>query len=87
MTALFENLLDNSLDEIKHSLPENYEVDDVDWDDAEDIFQIPVFDTSTFEKATKGPVDRFRFYRLPGESDEQLIDRWDAALHEFTQRW
>lgn len=87
MTALFENLLDNSLDEIKHSLPENYEIDDVDWDDQEDGFVIPVFDTSTFESCQKGPVDRFRFYRMAGESDEQLTERWSEKIQQFTANW
>lgn len=84
MTTLFDNLLDKSLELIQQYLPEDHEIDDVSWSGEEDIFQIPVFDVSEFPGRQ---VDRFRFYRLTGETDEELSDRWQNEINEFINSW
>ena len=84
MTIMFENLLDNSIDLISQYLPEDHEIDDVSWDDQEQIFQICVFDVSEFPGRM---VDRFRFYRLPGETDDELSNRWQREIDEFNSSW
>ena len=84
MTNLFETLLNKSVELIPQYLPEDHEIDDVAWDDQEQIFQICVFDVSEFPGRQ---VDRFRFYRLPGETDDELIDRWNREIDEFNSSW
>lgn len=84
MTTLFENLLDNSIELIRQYLPEDHEIDDVAWSEEEEIFQVPVFDVSKFPGRQ---VDRFRFYRLPGESDEELSNRWEEEINAFNSSW
>lgn len=88
MTTLFENLLDQSTELIKQYLPEDYEIDDVAWDPNGDKFQVLVFDASTMENYHKGPVDRFLFYRLSWEyNDEDVIKRWEREINEFNHSW
>lgn len=84
MTTLFDNLLDKSLELISQYLPEDHEIDDVAWSDTEEIFQIPVFDVSQFPGRQ---VDRFRFYRLPDETDEELSNRWQEEINAFNSSW
>lgn len=84
MTTLFENLLDNSIELIRQNLPEDHEIDDVAWSETEEIFQIPVFDVSQFPGRM---ADRFRFYRLPGETDEELSNRWQEEINAFNSSW
>lgn len=84
MTTLFENLLDNSIELIRQNLPEEHEIDDVAWSETEEIFQVPVFDVSQFPGRM---VDRFRFYRLPGETDDDLSNRWQEEINVFNSSW
>lgn len=84
MTTLFENLLDNSIELIRQHLPEDHEIDDVAWSETEEIFQVPVFDVSQFPGQQ---VDRFRFYRLAGETDEEVAERWDQEITQFNNSW
>ena len=87
MTTLFENLLDQSTELIKQYLPEDHEIDDVAWDPNSDLFQIPVFDVSTIESSMRGPVDRFRFYRMSWETDDEVVERWQREIDEFNHSW
>lgn len=80
MTTLFENLLDNSIELIRQSLPEDHEMDDIAWAETDDIFQIPIFDVSKFPGRL---VDRFRFYRFPSETDEECGERWQREINAF----
>ena len=84
MTNLFDALFDKSCELILQNLPEDHEIDDISWNDEEEIFQIPVFDVSQFPGRM---VDRFRFYRLPGETDEELSNRWQEEINAFNSSW
>ena len=84
MTTLFDALFDKSCELIFQNLPEDHEIDDIAWNDEEEIFQIPVFDVSQFPGRM---VDRFRFYRLPGETDEELSNRWQKEINVFNSSW
>lgn len=85
MTTLFENLFDNSIDMINTRLPDNYEVDDVAWDEENDRFRIPVFEVS--DPGRWVPEDAFWFYRYPEETNEEAADRWQREIDEFIQKW
>ena len=93
MTTLFENMLDNAIDQINSSLNsldndhEVYEVDDVTWSETEDIFQIPVFRFWFTDRHNSEQVDRFRFYRRAGETDEEVSERFVQELNEFCRSW
>lgn len=84
MTTLFENLLDNSIELIRQSLPKDHEIDDVAWSETDDLFQIPVFDVSTFPGTQ---VDRFRFSRWRDETDEECGERWQREINAFNNSW
>ena len=84
MTTLFDALFDKSCESILQNLPEDHEIDDISWNDEEEIFQVPVFDVSQFPGRM---VDRFRFYRLPGETDEELSNRWQEEINAFNSSW
>lgn len=84
MTKTLEQLFDKSCELIHQYLPEDYEIDDVAWSEEEEIFQIPVFDVSEFPGRQ---VDRFRFYRLTGETDEDMIRRWQTEINAFNSSW
>lgn len=80
-------MMDLSAERIRPYLPEDYEMDDMAWDEDHEIFQICVFDASRPDFDNRGPADRFRFYRKPGETDEELMDRWNRELQEFCESW
>ena len=85
------NLMELSAERIRPYLPDMYEMDDMECDEDEEIFQISVFDCSRPDFVdgfiSHGPADRFRFYRQAGETDEELMDRWNRELQEFCESW
>ena len=89
----YRQLMELSEERIRPYLPDMYEMDDMDFDEDEEIFQISVYDCSRPEFAENdgfidyGPADRFRFYRMPGETDEALMERWNRELQEFCESW
>ena len=89
MTTLFENLLDNAIDQINSSLNhlDDHEVDDVTWSETEDIFQIPVFRFWFTDRPNSKQIDRFRFYRRAGETDEEVSERFVQELNRFCENW
>ena len=93
MTTLFENMMDNAIDQINSSLNsldndhEVYEVDDVAWSETEDIFQVPVFRFWFTDRPNSEQVDCFRFGRRAGETDEEVSERFVKELNEFCSSW
>ena len=81
----YAELMDLSAERIQPYLPEDYEMDDMSYDEDGAIFQICVFDVSTPDP--KGPADRFRFYRQPGETEDEMMDRWDREVQDFAESW
>lgn len=88
------NLMELSQERIRQYLPEDYEMDDMGWDEEEEIFQICVFDVSKPPRTDAfgslietGPVDRFRFYRHAEETEEEVMERWNRELQEFCDSW
>lgn len=79
-----QRLIDIATDEIKHSLPENYEIDDIDWQD--DALTIRVFDVSTIESSMKA-VDSFRFQYRSSECAQDNADRFWDELDTFCEYW
>ena len=80
-------LMELSAERIRPYLPEDYEMDDLGWDEDREIFQICVFDCSRPDFDNRGPADRFRFYRQAGETDEELMDRWNREVQKFAESW
>lgn len=78
----FGDLLDLAIERVKPYLPENIEIDDVGWGDG--IFQICLFDVSRFPGRL---VDRFRFFRNAGETEEELIQRFDEEVDSYAKGW
>ncbi len=78
----FGHLLDVAIDRIKPCLPEFHEIDDVSW--GEDAFQLHVIDAEKFPGRT---VDRFLFIRNPGESDDDVMERFNEAVAEYARSW
>lgn len=87
MTTLFENMIDNAIDQINNALPDDHEVDDVAWSETEDLFQVPVFRFWFTTKPMSEQVDRFRFYRHTDETDEEVSERFTKELNEFCDSW
>lgn len=86
MTTLCEKLLEQSLERIRQHLPEDCEMDDIGWNEEAEIFQICVFDVSALENSMRGAIDRFVFYRIKGETDEEMTERWNRKLQAFCER-
>lgn len=87
-------LMELSQERIRQYLPENYEMDDMAWDEDLEIFQICVFDVSKPPRVDAnghlietGPADRFRFFRHVGETEGETMERWSLELQEFCERW
>ena len=87
-------LMELSMERIRPYLPEDYEMDDTGWDEDQEIFQICIFDVSKPPRTdafgnliVTGPADRFRFYRQAGETDDQLMDRWNREVQKFAESW
>lgn len=83
----FWRLMNLAAERIRQYLPKNYEMDDNECDEENEIFQICIFDSTSFESYYRGPADRFRFYRYNGESDKEMINRWNREVNEFCERW
>ena len=88
------NLMELSQERIRQYLPEDYEMDDTSWDEEQEIFQICVFDVSKPPRTdafghmiNSSPADRFRFYRNAGETEEEVMDRWNRELQAFCESW
>lgn len=80
----YEQLFERAQDDISHSLPDPYEVDDTEM--GEDSFTVRVFDTSSPESSTR-PVDSFRFGRNAGETDTETMERFWKELDQFIMNW
>lgn len=76
-------LMELAAERIRPYLPDMYELDDFSW--GEDIFQIRVFNCSRPE--LYHPVDTFRFGRDSGESDEEMMARFDRKVQNFAESW
>lgn len=75
-------LLDNAISQIRQYLPDQYEIDDISWD--ETMFQICIFDVAKFPGRL---ADRFRFGMHPEETEEELITRFNDRLTEYCKSW
>lgn len=79
------NLMEIAEERIRQYLPEDYEMDDLQWCD--DGFQISIFCVRTIEDHMKGAVDRFRFFLHRDETDEESAERFNRELQKFTEGW
>ena len=79
----FDNLMQMAMDRIKPYLPDMYEMDDCSW--GEGFFQICVFDCR--KPGLSSPVDRFRFRRYAGETDDEVMKRFDNEVDNYTTGW
>lgn len=84
MKINYTQLFERAEDEIAHSLPEMYEIDDTDL--GEDSFTIRIFDVSSIESSMH-PVDRFGFGRNAGETDTETMNRFWEELDRFIKNW
>ena len=78
-------LMEIAEERIQQYLPEDYEMDDLQWCD--DGFQISVFDVSMIEIYQKGPAGIFRFFLSKCETDEENTERFNRQLQEFAESW
>lgn len=79
----FGDLMELAMERIKPYLPDDYEMDDCSWGDG--IFQIKVFCVSDFGNLTAS--DRFRFFRLAGETDDEVVARFDTEVKRYANGW
>ena len=79
----FGDLMEMAMERIKPYLPEDYEMDDCSWGDG--IFQIKVF----YVKDCGNPsaADRLRFIRRAGETDEEVMERFNSEIQKYAEGW
>lgn len=80
-----DNLMETAIAMVQKHLPEDYEVDDVQW--CEDGFQFDIYYVRTIDAYNRGPVDRFRFFLSKDETDEENAERFNSRLNEFCEGW
>ena len=76
--------LDKAVELVRPYIPENHEVDDLQW--CEGGIQFCVFDCSTMESSEK-PVDRFRFFTRSDESETENEIRFYEEIQRFIDSW
>ena len=84
-TEEIQKLIDVSSRRIKQYLPEDYEIDDISWNDTG--FVLHIFNVRTIEEYQKGPVDRFLFFLSKSETETENMERFERKLQEFAWNW
>lgn len=79
----FGDLMETAMERVAPYLPDLYEMDDCRWGDG--IFEIKVF----YVKDCGNPSasDRFRFIRRAGESDEEVMERFNSEIQKYAEGW
>ena len=75
--------METAMERIAPYLPDLYEMDDCRWGDG--IFEIKVF----YVKDCGNPsaADRLRFIRRAGETDEEVMERFNSEIQKYAEGW
>lgn len=79
----FRRLMQIAVERIRQYLPDMYEMDDLSCDEAG--FIIRVFDVSKCTPSNFDAVSEFRIIRQLGESDDDVLERFEDKLNRYTQ--
>jgi hypothetical protein len=78
----FEKLLSRAEEMIQEALSKRYEIDDCGY--GQDALQVCVIDTNNREYT---PVDEFYFTQHRYETEEELMQRFNERITDFTEKW